>query len=104
MKYELGVRIRKCRTERGLSQRELAERIGASVSRVSNWEQGINRPDADILVKLCYALSVSPSELLDVHLSGEELTGQERRIIEAYRSKPELQGAVQILLGVVGNE
>lgn len=49
MKYEIGARIRKYREMSGFSQKELAQKIGVSNSRVSNWEQGINRPDADIL-------------------------------------------------------
>lgn len=100
MKYEIGNRIRKYREDRKLSQKQLAELIGVSNSRVSNWEQGINRPDADILAELCKALQVSPSELLDVHLSDEEITEQERKVLQAYREKTELQHAVNILLGI----
>ena len=100
MKYESGARIRKIREDRGYSQKELAELIGVSNSRVSNWEQGINRPDADILVDLCKTLNVSPSELLDVHLKDDELNDMERKVINAYRAKKDLQFAVNILLGV----
>lgn len=100
MKYEIGNRIRKYRENRGLNQKELAQLIGVSNSRVSNWEQGINRPDADILVDICKALNVSPSELLDVRLSSDELNDQERKVIMAYRTKIDLQHAVNILLGI----
>ena len=48
MKYEIGNRIRKYREELGISQKQLAEQLGVSNGRVSNWEQGINRPDAEI--------------------------------------------------------
>lgn len=100
MKYEIGNRIRKYREERNLSQKQLAALIGVSNSRLSNWEQGVNRPDADILAVLCRTLQISPSELLDVHLSGEELTDRERKILEAYREKTDLQKAIHILLGI----
>ena len=100
MKYENGARIRKFREDRGYSQKELAELIGVSNSRISNWEQGVNRPDADILVDLCKTLNVSPSELLDVHLKDDELNDMERKVINAYRAKKDLQSAVNILLGV----
>ena len=100
MKYEIGARTRKFREDRGYSQIELAQLIGVSNSRVSNWEQGINRPDADILVDLCKTLNVSPSELLDVHLKDDELNDMERKVINAYRAKKDLQSAVNILLGV----
>ena len=100
MKYEIGNRIRKFREEQGISQKELAKRIGVSNSRISNWEQGINRPDADFLADLCRALNVSPSILLDVRLSPDDLNDLERKVIRAYRTKTELQHAVNILLGV----
>lgn len=100
MKYEIGERIRKYREERGISQKELARRLGVSNSRVSNWEQGINRPDANILADICRALSVSPSELLNVRISLDEFTEHERQIIMAYRARKDLQKAVDILLGI----
>ena len=93
MKYEIGNRIRKYREELGISQKQLAEQLGVSNGRVSNWEQGINRPDADMLAEICYAL-------LGVKLSKEELSDTEWKIIQAYREKKELQKAVNILLGI----
>ena len=100
MKYEIGSRIRKYREERGMSQTKLAQLIGVSNSRVSNWEQGVNRPDADILADICRALEVSPSVMLDVRLSTEEFTEHERKVIKAYRMKKDMQHAVNILLDI----
>lgn len=104
MKYEIGKRIRKYRQELGISQKQLAEQIGVSNGRVSNWEQGLNRPDADILVEICQALEVSPSLLLGVKLSNDELSDVEWKIVRAYREKRDLQKAVEILLGVCENK
>lgn len=100
MKYEIGARIRKFREARNLSQKQLAELLHITNSRVSNWEQGTNRPDADMLADLCRALNVSPSILLDVRLTEDDFTEREREVVLAYRSKPELQQAVDILLGI----
>ena len=100
MKYEIGNRIRKYRKESGLTQEQLAEKIDVSKSRVSNWEQGINRPDADIIGNICRALNVSPRDLLDVHLTDDELNAHEKKVIKAYRTKEDLQQAVDILLGI----
>lgn len=100
MKYEIGNRIRYFRELRSLNQKELAVRIGVSNSRISNWEQGINRPDADMLVLLCQALEVSADELLDMNTSNMRLTEDERQVIIKYRDKPDLHPAVHLLLGI----
>lgn len=102
MRYEIGARLRKFRELQGLSQKQFAKLIGISNSRVSNWEQGINRPDVDILSVICDVLKVSPNELLDIHLSEDDFSEQEKLIIRQYRKKRELQLAVRILLGVDG--
>ena len=102
MRYEIGSRIRKYREENNLSQKQLAEKIGVSNSRVSNWEQGLNRPDADILAAICVALDVSPSLLLGIQVTGDELTEQERKVLKAYREKEDIRQAVHILLGISG--
>lgn len=91
---------KKYREMSGLSQKEFAAKIGVSNSRVSNWEGGINRPDVDILSAICKVLSVSPSELLGFPLPPQELSTQERKVIEQYRAKPELQHAVHLILGI----
>lgn len=100
MKYEIGNRIRKYRKDSGLTQEQLAEKINVTKSRVSNWEQGINKPDADIIGLICRALNVSPSNLLDVHLTDDEFSEHEKQVINAYRNKAELQHAVDVLLGI----
>jgi phage repressor protein C with HTH and peptisase S24 domain len=64
MKYDLGQRIRELRDQRNMSQKRLAATIGVSSSRLSNWEQGLNRPDANNLSAICRALDVSADALL----------------------------------------
>lgn len=100
MAYEIGNRIKKFREAKKLSQKDFAKKIGVSNSRVSNWEQGVNRPDVDLLVNICKVLNVSPSELLDFRLDTDELTHHERQLIINYRKKTDLQHAVNILLDV----
>lgn len=99
-KYEIGERIAKFRKSAGMNQKELAKIIGVSNSRVSNWEQGINRPDADMLGKLCNALNISPSLLLGLKLTKDELSEKEWKVIRAYRSKTDMQKSVDTLLGI----
>ena len=103
MSYEIGKRISKFRKQNNMSQKELAHKIGVSNSRVSNWEQGLNRPDVDLLSNICNALNVSPSELLDIHLDNNELTADDKRLIQAYHEHTDLQHAVNILLCLESN-
>lgn len=70
----------------------------ANSSNVSNWEKGLTRPDVDTLAIICAVLQVSADELLDIRLLDNAFTQQERKIILRYRSKPELQQAIHILL------
>ena len=100
MRYEIGARIRHFRELRGMSQKELAKQVGASSGRVSNWEQGINRPDTDMLVSLCKALKISADELLDMNEANIRLTWEEREIILRYRAKQHMQQSIRVLLGM----
>ena len=98
MAYRIGDRIKLYREDRNFSQKEFAEKIGVSNSRVSNWEQGINRPDVDLLKKICEVLNVSPSELMDIRLDNEELTEHEKKLIRNYRRKTDLKNLKRQLL------
>ena len=60
----LGRRIGALRRERGLSQAELAARLGISPSAMGMYEQGRREPSADTLVALARELQVSTDFLL----------------------------------------
>ncbi len=64
--------IKDMRKAQGLTQRELAERLGISEKTVSKWETGKGLPDAGLMLPLAKALDISVNELL----SGERLDGE----------------------------
>lgn len=64
----LNENIRIARENKNLTQLELGKLIGVSNTVISNWEKGINKPDADMLCKICYALDVDANFLLDYHI------------------------------------
>ena len=60
----LSENMKTLRTERGLSQEELATRLSVVRQTVSKWEKGLSQPDAAMLVALAQELGVSVSDLL----------------------------------------
>lgn len=66
---KIGSFIQLCRKEKGMTQKDLADRIGVSDKTISKWENGNSVPDTEILTSLCQSLDISVNELL----SGEKL-------------------------------
>lgn len=62
---KIGAFIAQVRREKGLTQSELAERIGVTNKAISRWETGRGYPDIELLSTLSEALDVSIQELLD---------------------------------------
>ena len=61
--------ISTARTKIGLTQKELADKIGVSDKTISKWETGKSLPDISYYEPLCDALNIKVNELL----SGEYL-------------------------------
>ena len=57
--YDLGYRIRVTRTQRGISQSELAKRINKSKSAVCGYESNAQIPPSEVLVSIATVLNVS---------------------------------------------
>jgi Predicted transcriptional regulators len=60
----VGNNIKKFRTEKNITQEELAEKLSVSRQAVSNWECGKTEPDIDTLHKIAAILDVSIEELI----------------------------------------
>ena len=98
----LGTFVARVRAERGLTQRQLAERLYVSDKTVSKWERGLSLPSVPLLMPLAGALDLSISELMaceeapheerlgraeadrliaaSLDLSGATLTGRQRAL------------------------
>lgn len=76
-KIHFGKRISVLRRKAGLSQADLAEKLGVTSQAVSKWECGNAVPDIDILLELSHLYKVTINEMLeDVDLLCD-LTGKE---------------------------
>lgn len=60
----LGRKILECRQNKGLTQEELAGRIGVTPQALSKWERGQSLPDVALLADLCQILGCSADLLL----------------------------------------
>ena len=66
---KIGKFILACRKEKGLTQEQLAEKLGVTNKSISRWENGNTMPDYSLLKGLCSELNISVNELL----SGEKI-------------------------------
>lgn len=65
MEETFGQKLRALRRAAGITQRELAERVGVDFSYISKLENDrLSPPAADTVVEICKALDVTPDELL----------------------------------------
>ena len=67
---DVGMIIKQARTEKGLTQEELAEKVGVKKSAVAKWENGrVSEIKRSNLKKLSEALGLNPNKLLgDIEL------------------------------------
>ena len=76
-KQTLGTMIAALRRERGMTQLELAEKMGVTDKAVSKWERDLSCPDVNSLPRLAELFGVSVDELMQVKLGAQ--TDAERR-------------------------
>lgn len=60
----MGEKLRSLRTEKKLTQKQVADRIGLAISAVSSYESGSRYPSYDALIKLARIFHVSTDYLL----------------------------------------
>ena len=66
---KMGQFIASCRKEQGMTQANLAERLGITDRAVSKWETGKSLPDSGIMLELCGLLHINVNE----RLAGERI-------------------------------
>lgn len=102
----VGKRIAEYRKARGLTQRELAERLHITDGAVSKWERGINFPDLALLEPLAGALNIDVIILLALEeASGQEIASavtdisleEKKKLIKEFRQR----AVLNILIGLI---
>ena len=68
---DIGVVIKKYRKEAGMTQEEMANRLGVTTPAVNKWENENSYPDIALLAPIARLLGISLNTLLSFH---EDLT------------------------------
>lgn len=82
--YDFVNALKAIRKSRGMTQRDVGERMGIDANVISNWEMGIRTPrNLETFRDLCIALNCPPGDLLG--LSPSEMSGDEYNLIKGFR-------------------
>ncbi len=102
MKKTLGMMIAELRKEHGMTQMELAEKMGVTDKAVSKWERNLSCPDINSLPNLAALFGVSVDELMQ--LKKEEAVPQKslKEIIDLiFRAVALAMGIAVVVLSVL---
>ena len=79
----LGNRIRKLRSQAGLTQAQLAERVDISDEFLSRMERGLKSPSLETAERIADALGITMSELFDFDVP---TPGEREELLEGLRA------------------
>ena len=82
MKKTLGTMIAELRKQHGMTQLELAEKMGVTDKAVSKWERDLSCPDINSLPALAEILGVSVEELMQIKKEAEAPVSKVSEIVE----------------------
>ena len=82
MKKTLGTMIAELRKQHGMTQLELAEKMGVTDKAVSKWERDLSCPDINSIPNLAEILGVSVEELMQVKKEADAPVSKVAEIIE----------------------
>ena len=64
MELKIGYNVRTIRIQKGISQKELARRVGGSQAHISDIERNKRRASISVLLKIMEALKCSPTDIM----------------------------------------
>lgn len=79
-KQTLGMMIASLRKEKGMTQMELAEKMGIMDKAVSKWERDLSCPDVNSLPKLAEIFDVTVDELMQVKTEAREEITKDKKV------------------------
>ena len=102
MKKTLGMMIAELRKEKGMTQLELAEKMGVTDKAVSKWERDLSCPDINSLPNLAEILGVTVDELMQIKRAAENPKQTPREIVQiVLKAVPIAMGIAVVVLSVL---
>ncbi|MDO5399329.1 MAG: helix-turn-helix transcriptional regulator [bacterium] len=96
-----GKRLVAAREKKGYNQKQFAELLGITPTRLNYWEKDKREPDFFMFTQIINTLGIDANQLLGIECPmNEAITKTEKELIEAYRSHPEMQAAVNKMLDI----
>ena len=82
-KQSVAMRLKLLRTEEGLTQNEIAEKLGISQQTYSKYEKGTSNVDSVILTKICNLYGVTADYVLGIsqNSGSDDLEALVKRVI-----------------------
>lgn len=88
MEDKLAENIRRYRKGLGLTQEQLAERLGITLGAVSKWERGSSEPDLAYIMELAELFHVSVDALIGFSMRGNDADAEADRIEGLEKEEP----------------
>ena len=79
---KIGGFLKDLRKEKGITQEQLAEKLGVSGRTISRWETGNNMPDISLLVEIAEFFDVSIPEIIKGERKSEDMKEETKEVAE----------------------
>lgn len=100
---KIGKYIAEKRKEKGMTQKQLAEKLNMSDKSVSKWERGICLPDAAVYMEICEILEISINEFFAGEKISPEnmITKSEDNLIHITKDSTDKQKSLKKIIAVM---
>lgn len=103
MKYQtLGAMIAALRKEKGMTQLELAEKMGVTDKAVSKWERDLSCPDVNTIPRLAELFGISVDELMQVKTTSKGKSDKSELVNLILRGVGLAMGIAVFVLSLLG--
>ena len=70
--------MKAARNAAGMTQKQLAERMGVKQKDISRWENGERTPTVDTFKKICEEIGASADEILELKIESRNNIGEKK--------------------------